>query len=83
MIFQPINFVPWDGSARECATLFELRKGTRRAICKLWNHPIGGELRCEVDGELLRSQAGHWTAWRCSMKRCAGRINLSERLDGA
>jgi hypothetical protein len=58
MAFQPIHFLPWSGLPHDYGTLFDLRKGARRVVCTLWNHPIGGELRCEVDGELVRSQAG-------------------------
>ena len=34
-----------------------LTKGTCQARCELFSHPIGGEVRLEVTGELLRSQA--------------------------
>jgi hypothetical protein len=27
------------------------------AVCAFWTHPIGGEVRVEVDGELMRSEA--------------------------
>ena len=38
--------------------LWELRKGTRVAVCHLWTHPSGGEARLEVDGEWHRGEAG-------------------------
>lgn len=33
------------------AVMWELRKGSRVARCDLWRHPLGWELRCDVDGE--------------------------------
>jgi hypothetical protein len=53
-----INVPEWDGQPRRCAEFFRLRKGARLVSWWLWTHPIGGEIRCEVDGELVRSQAG-------------------------
>jgi hypothetical protein len=35
-----------------------LRKDKRTAECSLWTHPIGGEIRLEVSGEFVRSEAG-------------------------
>lgn len=28
------------------------------ALCSLWNHPIGAEVRCDVDGDMRQTQAG-------------------------
>jgi hypothetical protein len=33
------------------ALMWEVRKGVRVARCELWRHPIGWELRCDVDNE--------------------------------
>jgi hypothetical protein len=33
-----------------------LRKGGRQAICELWSHWAGWELRLEAAGELLQTQ---------------------------
>jgi hypothetical protein len=33
--------------------VWTLRKNKRKAICELWTHPIGGEIRVEVSGELV------------------------------
>jgi hypothetical protein len=30
----------------------------RAAVCELFTHPIGGELRLDVDGEMSRTEAG-------------------------
>jgi len=38
--------------------LWKLTKGSRVAVCTLSNHPIGAEIRCDVDGDLRQSQAG-------------------------
>jgi hypothetical protein len=38
--------------------VWTLGKGKRKAICELWTHPIGGEIRVEVAGEFVRSEAG-------------------------
>ena len=36
------------------AVMWELRKGSRTARCELWRHPLGWEVRCDVDGETSR-----------------------------
>ena len=33
------------------AVMWELHKGSRVARCELWRHPLGFEVRCDVDGE--------------------------------
>jgi hypothetical protein len=48
----------WDGQARHFADVWTLTKGGRVAVCCLWTHPYGLEVRLDVDGELLRSEAG-------------------------
>jgi hypothetical protein len=35
-----------------------LRKGTHTAVCVLWNHPIGAEMRLDIDGEMKETKAG-------------------------
>jgi hypothetical protein len=39
------------------ANVWRLTKGTHVAVCAFWTHPIGGEVRVEVDGELMNSEA--------------------------
>jgi hypothetical protein len=34
-----------------------LTKGKWKAICVLWNHPVGAEMRLDADGELMQSKA--------------------------
>lgn len=48
----------WDGRPREAGEVWRLRKGSWKAECTLWTHPIGAEVRVSVEGELLRCQAG-------------------------
>ena len=53
----PFNPPEWRGDAVLIRELWKLRKGTRVAVCTLWNHPLGGEVRCDVDGEMFATQA--------------------------
>ncbi len=39
------------------ANVWRLTKGTHVAVCAFWTHPIGGEVRVNIDGELMRSEA--------------------------
>ena len=34
-----------------------LTKSKRRAVCVLWNHPLGAEMRLDVDGEMTQTKA--------------------------
>ena len=36
---------------------WRLTKGRREAICVLWNHPVGAEMRLDVDGEMMQRKA--------------------------
>jgi hypothetical protein len=45
----------WDGTPREVAQWWTLRKGQRRAICRMFTHLLGHELRLEVSRELVSS----------------------------
>jgi hypothetical protein len=47
--------VAWHASAAR--RVLEAAKGTRVAFCALWNHPIGAEMRCDVDGEMWQTKA--------------------------
>lgn len=44
-----INLPPWTGTPKEAAEVWQLKKGQRIARCSLWSHPLGGEVRLEVD----------------------------------
>lgn len=46
----------WDGTPREEATWWTLRKGQRRAVCRMFTHVFGHELRLEVSRELVASE---------------------------
>jgi hypothetical protein len=54
---QPNQQIVARGRPRECGELWTLRKGKRVASCRLWTNPLGGEVRVEVDGEMIRTQA--------------------------
>lgn len=56
MTIQVLQRDDWRGDPRKQGDLFELRKGKKRAICELWTHPLGWEVRLEASGELLRTQ---------------------------
>jgi hypothetical protein len=53
-----IQIPQYYGRPKEAGELWRLTKGRRTAFCNLWTHPIGGEVRAGVDGELMRSEAG-------------------------
>jgi hypothetical protein len=46
----------WDGTPREVAQWWTLKKGQRRAICRMFTHVFGHELRLEVSRELVSSE---------------------------
>lgn len=46
----------YDGVARELAEWWTLKKGQRRAVCRMFTHVFGHELRLEVSGELVASE---------------------------
>ena len=45
----------WNGTPREVAVLWTLRKYARDAVCRLFTHVFGHEVRIEVAGTLLAS----------------------------
>jgi len=45
----------WDGTTQQVAVLWTLRKYKREAVCRLFTHVFGHELRIEVAGLLLSS----------------------------
>lgn len=53
-----VNVPMWDGRAREVALLWRLTKRAQYAECRLWTNPLGAEIRVEVAGEFVRSEAG-------------------------
>jgi hypothetical protein len=68
------NPPPWTGEPVLIATLWSLTKEQRKAVCTLWNHPQGAEVRLDVDGydapaslatrelEVLLDTADEWCA---------------------
>jgi hypothetical protein len=59
-VAQHFKFKPpaWTGEPVLIAELWTLHKTGRRASCTLWNHPIGAELRLDVEGRDRTSLAG-------------------------
>ena len=56
-----INVPAYDGEPRRAHRIWLVHKGGKEAACYFWTHPIGAEIRAEVGGELVRSQAGRDT----------------------
>jgi hypothetical protein len=52
-----INIPEYYDRPQLAANVWRLTKGTHVAVCAFWTHPTGGEVRVEVDGELIRSEA--------------------------
>lgn len=52
------NIPSWDGQRRSIAYLWSLSKGAKTSMCELHTHPLGAEVRVEVGGDVLRSEAG-------------------------
>jgi hypothetical protein len=46
----------WDPQPIRISDLFTLRKGDKHAVCELWRHAFGWELRLEAAGEMLQTQ---------------------------
>lgn len=46
----------WDGTPREVATWWTLHKGQPRAVCRMFTHVFGHELRLEVKKQLVESR---------------------------
>ena len=53
----PFNPPEWRGAPERIFELWKLTKGARVAVCTLWDHPLGAEVRCDVDGEMRRIKA--------------------------
>ena len=49
---------PWDGQERDVALVWRLTRDNTGAECRLWTHPIGVQIRVDVEGEFVRSEAG-------------------------
>jgi hypothetical protein len=56
MPLQVLQRDPYFAGPRKQGDLFILKKGERSAVCELWSHQFGFELRLEAAGELLQSQ---------------------------
>jgi hypothetical protein len=75
MPLQVLQRPGWRGEARNLGDAFRLYKGKRLAVCELWSHQSGWELRFSVAGHMLatrvcRSQEDvfdTYDAWRAIM----------------
>jgi len=47
----------WDGTPCEVAVWWTLKKGQCHAVCRMFTHAFGFELRLEVSRDLVASQA--------------------------
>jgi hypothetical protein len=56
---QPLKIPAWDGVSRQVAELWRMQKNGQSAICSIWTHPEGGELRLTVDGRLRQVDVTH------------------------
>ena len=54
-----ISFNPpeWRGTPERIFEFWKLTKDASVAVCTLWNHPIGAEIRCDVDDEMRQTKA--------------------------
>jgi hypothetical protein len=76
MTIQVLQRLWWDGEPRHQADWFRLTKGTRNAVCAMFSHQLGWELRLTIDGELIQSQVcrsdeevlSTWENWLAAMK---------------
>jgi hypothetical protein len=48
----------WRGHAVKLGEMWRLTKANHVAVCTLFTHPIGWEIRCDVDGDMRQTQAG-------------------------
>jgi hypothetical protein len=54
----PINVLQrpfWDGVPKELGMWWTLRKNAHEAICRMFSHALGWELRLDVDGQMMRT----------------------------
>ncbi|MET0517087.1 MAG: hypothetical protein ABW047_17370 [Nitrospiraceae bacterium] len=65
------NPAAWRGYPERVGQWWRLTKGSRAVSCDIWTRPLGGELRCEVDGEMF-GHAGESAA--PGSARCVGKM---------
>jgi hypothetical protein len=76
MTIQMLQRPHWDGEPKHQIDWFQLKKGRRTAVCGMFSHQFGWELRLNVDGELVQSQVCRtqnevletWESWLAAMK---------------
>ena len=75
MPLQVLQRPDWHGEPRNLGDAFRLHKGKRQAVCELWSHQLGWELRLIAAGDVLatkvcRSQEDvfdTYDTWRAAM----------------
>ena len=55
MPIQVLQRAVWDGEPIKQGETFRLKKDEKAAVCELWSHRFGWELRLIAAGELLNS----------------------------
>ena len=53
----PFNPREWRGTPEKISVFWTLTKAKREAVCVLWNHPLGAEMRLDVDGKMTMTRA--------------------------
>jgi hypothetical protein len=53
----PFNLPEWRGTPVKIQAFWTLTKGRRKVTCVLWSHPVGAEMRLDVDGEMTQTKA--------------------------
>ncbi len=48
----------WRGKQENLGTWWTMKKGARVVECTWWSHPLGVEMRCDVDGEMFATKVG-------------------------
>jgi hypothetical protein len=49
----------WDGTRREVGELWRMQKDGHVAVCSVWTHPEGAELRLTVGGGVKQTDSTH------------------------
>ena len=56
---QVIQRIPWNGTPQEEATWWTLQREGQNAVCRMFTHPSGHELRLEISNEPFLSEVCH------------------------
>ena len=56
LAMQVIQRIPWNGAPQEEATWWTLQREGQSAVCRMFSHPTGHELRLEISNEPFLSE---------------------------